>query len=277
MYALGTYHMLGLIYDEIETVRIGIMQPRIGDGWIDTHDMPLADLLAFGDTVTEAAGRVMLNLQANEDGLLLDLVPGDKQCKFCNAKAICPALGAYASTALAPLSTADDFDDLTLPKKAASLAVNPDVDGSRLAEVMRAAPLIEEMLKSVRAEVERRLFDGQPVPGFKIVEGKRGNRQWADEELALQELTKSGRLKMAEALQRKPISPTQAEKLLKERPKIWAKIAPCITQSEGKPSVAPESDPRPTYQIASAPDDFEDLSIAEAEGTLVVEAFDPFS
>ena len=33
-----------------------------------------------------------------------------------------------------------------------------------------------------RAELERRLFDGEPIPGWKVVQGKRGNRSWTDEE-----------------------------------------------------------------------------------------------
>ena len=73
-------------------------------------------------------------------------------------------------------------------------------------------------------------------------------------------MTKGGRLKADEAYEKKPISPSKAEKLLKDRPKIWSKIAPLITQDNGKPSVAPESDPRPAIQIASAVEDFADLS-----------------
>jgi hypothetical protein len=161
--------------------------------------------------------------------------------------------------ALVKMADLEDFDDLTLPKKAAKITVDQEVDAEKLAEFYRATPLIEAAIKAVRAEVERRTFAGE-MPGFKVVEGKKGNRAWADEEKAAVELTKSGRLSAAEAYSKTPISPTQAEKLLKDRPKIWSKIAPLITQSPGSPSVVTEDDPRPALQLASEPDDFADLT-----------------
>lgn len=260
MYALGVLEKHGLIYDQIERVCLVVSQPRLD--WLDEYHLSVEQLRAFGETVTLAAGRVELNRKCYLMGADIELVPGEKQCKFCKAKAICPALKLAVSQSLATLSTASDpaeFDNLTLPKQAASVDVNPDVSGEKLAEVMRAAPLIENMITAVRAEVERRLFAGEPVPGFKLVQGKRGNRQWLDEEQAAEELTKSGRLKASEAYKRKPISPTEAEKKLRKRPKVWSKLAPLIVQPPGKPSVAPDSDPRPVLQIASALDEFEDL------------------
>jgi len=60
---------------------------------------------------------------------------------------------------------------------------------------------------------------------------------------------------------KKLISPTQAEKLLKPTPRRWAKVIDQITQNDGKPSVAPESDKRPALSRA---DDFADVSEQEA-------------
>jgi len=55
------------------------------------------------------------------------------------------------------------------------------------------------------------------------------------------------------------ISPTSAEKLLKAKPKRWSKAQELITQADGKPSVAPESDKRPALVITPAADDFNNL------------------
>lgn len=261
MYAHGALHMLSSLYDEIDTVKMFIMQPRVE--WFDSHEMAVDELHAFADLVTEAAGRVELNRQVALEGNELDLVPTDKGCKFCRAKHHCPAFQNLTVNALSVVSTAEDFEDLTLPKKAASVVVDDSVAAEKLAEAMRAIPMVEQFIKAVRAEVDRRLLAGEPVPGFKLVEGKKGNRQWRDAEEAAAELTKSGRLKADEAFEKKPISPTKAEKLLKDRPKIWSKIAPLITQSEGQPSVAPEDDPRPALQLGSTIEDFEDLTSAE--------------
>lgn len=271
MYALGWLAKHGFLYEDVEKVTLHVLQPRLE--WHDQHTLSVVDLRNFEDVVRDAAGRVELNRQAHlEGGADLDLVPSEKGCKFCAAKAFCPALKNEVSTALATIARPSDpaaFENLTLPKKAAAIEVNEGATNEQLAEFMRAIPLIESAIKGVQAEVERRLFDGQDVPGFYLGQGRKGNRQWANEEEALQELTKGGRLKMSEALARKPISPTKAEKLLKDRPKVWAKIAPQITQPPGKPSVCREGvDKNDRYQIASAVEEFENLDAAAPIPTL---------
>jgi hypothetical protein len=279
MYGLGSLHMLAPLYDEIEKVKLVIMQPRLD--WRDDVTLTVAELRAFGDKVTLAAGKVELNRDLAAQGLLIDLVPTDKGCKFCKAKHTCPALSGLTSNALSIASSAADFDDLTLPKKAASVVVDESISTEKLAEAMRAAPLIEDFIKAVRAEVERRLFAGEEVPGFYIGEGKKGNRAWLDKEEAALELTKSGRLKVDEAFDKVVISPTKAEKLLKDRPKIWSKIAPLIGQSEGKPSVCKVGDKNPPYLLGSTAEAFEDLTAAPESAA--VEApkaepdYDPFA
>jgi hypothetical protein len=275
MYGLGALHMLAPIYEDIETVRLVIMQPRIE--WHDSVDLPVAKLLEFGEKVTLAAGAVELNRQVHAEGNTLDLVPTDKGCKFCKAKHFCPALQGVMTNALAVASTAEDFDDLTLPKKAASVVIDDAIPAEKLAEMMRAAPMIETVLKAVRAEVERRLFDGETVPGFYLGEGKKGNRQWIDEDQAAIELTKSGRLKVDEAFEKKVLSPTKAEKVLKSRPKIWAKIAPLIHQPDGKPSVCSDGDKNPPYLLGSSVEAFEDLTVAPESAAIEGPSVDPFS
>jgi hypothetical protein len=66
------------------------------------------------------------------------------------------------------------------------------------------------------------------------------------------------RLKQEQMYNFKLISPTQADKLLaKESPRRWKKVEALITQRDGSPSVAPESDKRPALVIAPPSDDFE--------------------
>ena len=261
MYALGWLQKYGIVYEEVTKVTLAVIQPRLE--WHDEYTLPIEQLREFENVVREAAGAV--ELERLSDTSELTLVPGEKQCKFCDAKAICPALKNHVSTSLAVIaepSKVEDFADLTLPKQAAAVAVRPDISNEKLAEFMRAVSLIEEAIGAARAEVERRLFAGQDIPGFYLGVGRKGRRQWRDEDQALKELTKSGRLKMAEAQARKPISPTEAEKLLKDRPQIWAKIAPQIHQPEGKPSVCREGDKNPRYQIVASEEDFADLDAA---------------
>lgn len=98
-----------------------------------------------------------------------------------------------------------------------------------------------------------------PVSGFKLVTGKQGNRAWRDE-VEAEELLKSFRLKQDQMYSQKVISPTQAEKLLKkESPRRWTKVEALITRSDGNPTIAPESDPRPALNVNPV-NDFDDVS-----------------
>lgn len=264
MYGLGWLHKYAVLYEDIERVRLVVLQPRLE--WHDEFELTVDELRAFEDRVREAAGAVELNRQVHAEGNELDLVPGEKQCKFCNAKAICPALRNTVSQSLAIVaepSKLEEFQDLSLPKKAAALKVDESTTNEQLSEVMRAWPLIEEFGKAVRAEVERRLLAGMDVPGFYLGVGRKGHRQWSDPEAAIKALTASGRLKMAEALERKPISPTAAEKAFKDRPKIWSQIAALIVQPDGKPSVCKEGDKNPRFEPLSPPAAFGNLDAEE--------------
>ena len=244
------------------------MQPRLD--WHDEKTVTVEELRAFGETVTLAAGRVELNRHAHLEGSAdVELVVSDKGCKFCDAKHFCPALKDVMTDALEVTTGAEDFEDLSLPKKAASTIIDDGVTAEQLAEVMRAVPLVEDYIKAVRAEVERRLLNEQEVPGFYLGEGRKGARQWCDERIAAIELTKSGRLKADEAFERKILSPTKAEKVLKNRPKIWSKIAPLIIQPPGKPSVCKLGDKNPMAKLTAEPTDFEDLT---ATGCVTVDA-----
>lgn len=259
MYAGGALHKFGALYDVVD-VQMVIIQPPLNI--VDDETLTVDELRAFMEEVSIAAGRTQIGGA--------ELVPGEKQCKFCRAKSTCPAL---RDEVLSIVTTASpgafrDLDDNpdALPKTVSAEITIAD-DGMMLAAQMRSLKLVEDWMKAVRAEVERRLFEGVKVPGFKVVQGKAGNRQWSSEDDALAALKKVPNLKIDDVAPRNVVSPTVAEKLLKKDEKRWSKIAPLITQAAGKPSVAPESDPRPEYQVVSTADSFAALP-APAENAL---------
>jgi len=141
--------------------------------------------------------------------------------------------------------------------------VVPEVaDTDILGEIMGKADLIEGWVKSIRAEVERRLLAGTSVAGYKLVQGKRGNRKWADE-VEAEETLKAMRVKHDQMYNYTVISPVSAEKLAKSGdigPRQWTKLQESITQAEGKPSVAPQSDKRPQLAVSSDTSDFNDVT-----------------
>lgn len=149
------------------------------------------------------------------------------------------------------------------PSLEAAEAKLPDASDERLATLMDAADMIEGFAKAVRAEVERRLLAGKFTDArYKLVEGRQGARSWTSEEEAEAAL-KAMRLKVDQMYDFKLISPTTAEKVLKEaNPRKWNKLQPLIGRSDGKPSVAPASDKRPALSMAIA-EQFEELPTEE--------------
>lgn len=264
MYASGWLEQNGFMYEDITKVRLVIIQPRME--WHDEYEITIEQLREFEDTVREAAGRVELERHEHlTGGAELTLVPGEKQCKFCKAKGICPALRNTATKALTAIANPSDvaeFEDLTLPKKAAAVTVNEGVTNERLAEFMRAVPLIEEAIDAAQKEMLRRLMNGQEVPGFYLGQGRAGARKWVNEETARKELTKSGRLKVSEATVAKVRSPTEIEKVAKST-RWWAKVAPLIEQKPGGPKVCKEGDSNARFQIASSVEEFVNLDAPE--------------
>jgi hypothetical protein len=103
------------------------------------------------------------------------------------------------------------------------------------------------------------MLDGGVVPGLKLVQGKSGARQWSDPEEA-EKLLKSFRLKVDEMYDMKIISPTTAEKVLKEHPKQWKKAEALVVRPPGKLAVVPVSDKREAVTVTPVIDGFADVS-----------------
>lgn len=263
LYALGALAVVEL-FAEVEEVCLAISQPRAGKAPSE-WSLSVADLLAFGERAASSARMavsLMEGLEEGDGGAIADLpgmlIPDADACKYCKAKATCPALRAEVA------QTVFGGDGIALVDDFASLDKESVVDAhstgaEHLAACLSKVDLIEDWCAAIRKEAEARLHAGEPVPGFKLVQGKRGNRQWTDAE-QVEQLMKSMRLKQDEMYDFKLISPTTAEKLLKESPRRWSKVAELITQSEGKPTVAPESDKRPALTITNTADEFSDIA-----------------
>ena len=254
LYALGALNEFDMLAD-FHTITMVIHQPRLNH--VSEWSIPVAQLQEFGLEAMAAANITRDAEEVLEKNDKLDwmyLNPGEKQCKFCKAKADCPALRAEITEVVGGSAAAsiDEFAEF-MPE-----TIDMQTGDNYLPIAMSKVELVEQWCKAVRAEVERRLFAGQKVDGYKLVEGKRGSRKWADEKDA-EALFKSFRLRQDEMYDFSLISPTKAEKLFKENPKRWAKVQDLITQSAGKPSVAPATDKRQEIAVQPVADDFRDL------------------
>lgn len=264
MYGMAALNRYDLMGDFIQ-VRMVICQPRLDhvSEWVQTVD----ELGALTQELSFKAGvvRNALTYAEEHNGEVSPtlLNPGDKQCQWCLAKATCPALAQHNLKTII-----EDFNDLTLDepiKPKIDLNAVKRLDNAQLSNLMSAADLIENWIKAVRAAVEAELLAGHDVPNFKLVQGRKGPRQWDDDEV-VETTMKSMRLKDDVMYMRKIISPTAAESLYKAGeigPRQWPKLQDLIVQNEGKPSVAPMSDKRPALVLTAVENDFEDESIAD--------------
>jgi len=284
-YALGVLQDFELVAD-FDRVRMVIHQPRIDH--YDDHVMTVAELREWAKEPSAAAQKIMSivdlpklrppvggwqDVKDVPEPMRPHLKPTDKGCRFCDAKAICPALIAEVSDAVSG-GRADKsaFKNLTVDTPA-------DVKGygdNWLAMFATKLDLIETLTKAARAEIDRRVLQqGKTVPGFKVVMGAQGDRAWASKAEA-EDALKAMRLPREAIFKSKLISPTEAEKLLKKSsPASWETLQPLITRAEGKPAVVPESDKRAPYDGHKAKaSDFK--PVATAQGVAVSDKSHPF-
>jgi len=253
IYALSVIEKHGL-EGEYDSVRIVIFQPRIGDGKPKEWVVPMAALLAFKEKVQAVAQTINM-------GGSLKLVPSEKACRFCKAKATCPALRGEVNAALAAgVPSADGFDDLTkcsVPMAQGDTLTRAEILGMAMDKV----DLVDTWIKAVQSAVELDLLAGQPVVGkdgpYKLVQGKKGNRKWTDAKAIEDLFRKQFRMTIEEAFDLTLISPTTAEKRLKnEHPTRWGRVQEFITQSEGAKHVANFLDRRPAIEVEKPADGF---------------------
>lgn len=243
IYALGVIEKHQL-QESVETVRIVICQPRTGDGKPKEWVISMVDLLAFANDVKLAAKKI--SMIKNPEG---HLVPSEKGCRFCKAKATCPALRDFVEAAVT-----EGFENLEGKHPGKNRA-------ELLGSAMDKLDLVEIWMKGIQSQVEIELLAGQPVVGkdghYKLVQGKKGNRKWDDEEVA-EVLFKAMRIKEDDMYNKNLISPADAEKLLaKSSPGRWEKVKKLYSQSEGSKHVANAKDKRPAIVLEAPESGFE--------------------
>jgi hypothetical protein len=181
-------------YDSIE-VQIVIEQPRAPGG---------------GGIWTTNAGHLLRELRkiAKDAEKTKDpnapRIPGTYQCQFCSGKPFCKE---YADHMLSAFDTKLDeleeqFDvaaPLVLPK-----AVSPEARS----QLLLHRSMIESWLKDLHAEAYDDAENGRPVPGMKLVDGRRSPRGWKDEAKVSVVLSK---FLGEDAYSRKLLSPSQVE------------------------------------------------------------------
>jgi len=161
-------------------------------------------------------------------------------CEYCGVKDTCPALQARA------LQVAQsDFTPTGAKVPPAPATLTPD----QLGQILTHADTIEAWLAGVRARAMQIAQQGDPPPGWKLVQGRAGNRKWADDAAAILAIEAAG----LDAYERSVISPAVAEKTA-GKALFRDHLAALTTRSDGKPELVPVGDKRPA--ISGPQEDF---------------------
>lgn len=233
LYGLGAIKKFNL---QPSNIGLLITQPRIDEQPSEWQTSP-ADLDEFAFEVEVAASKAreyfdipIAQIKPEEFN------PGEKQCRFCRAKAKCHGLATFTEKAIG-----SKFD--LLGQEDVSTYVSP-LTYDDLGDLFPKLDTIELWVKSVRVAVEGLLQAGEKVPNVKLVKSRKGHRKYTDD-LQVEALLKKLRLKVHEMYDFKLVSPTQLEKTLKNSPRKWKKITEMIIQPPANDIVVLESDPRP--------------------------------
>lgn len=263
MYAGGALNEIEMIMEVLDTdiIEIVIHQPRIGEGEPHSWFVQVGALKRWLKVEAAMAAQHAVKLHEQTHGMFADpdryigadlatvaqdvvvneLTPGDKQCRFCNAKAVCPAL-----TGMVINTVAHGFVDLDALPEGKTVAKTLSAVDQRalapleLAEKMKLIPLIEAAIKAWQEETKTLLLANEPVGDLWLKKGKKGDRKWVDPAAMIKKLKTvlgaKDALKPVEA-----ISPTKVEEFHKAgkiTDRQWKALQALYTQSEGGYTIA---------------------------------------
>lgn len=228
LYALGALNDYGIAYD-VTKVEMHIYQPRIHN--ISAYTLTVDELMDWAEKVVKPTAAKAIKGKGDYSA--------GAHCKFCPHAGRCREL----------TKTCTEYVE-THSLRAAVPVLAPH----EVAEVLAMEPLITLWLKRVKAQALNTLMDGGEVPGWKVVEGKLGNRKWTDE-LKVAETLKAAGYEPESYTVMQLLSPAGLDKTIGKK-RVVELLDGLIDRSPGAPTVVPASDKRPTYNRA---DDFEKL------------------
>lgn len=225
LYALGVYRRLKRRYN-ITVVRLVIFQPYAGGA--SEWDISVEGLELFAKF---AQKRALLALDAYFRGKknlkASDFKPSVDGCQWCRFSEQCAARTKTVNSVLAE-ELEDDF----------SLELTPE----QLVAEYEKLPLLRQHIDKVEKAMAAALHSGKKVPGYKLVEGRPGNRAWKDAEAVYE---KYGYKLTKDVL----MTPTEAVKVIPED-----ELKDFITRKPGAPCVAAADDKRPEWNPVTEED-----------------------
>lgn len=286
LYALGSLNSLDFLFERgIDKIVCVIIQPRIDH--IGEFEISVEDLNKWAEEVARPKGEKAAKLLhavtvAMEDGKrgrdAANLIPPeafnptDKGCQWCKAKGTCKARANQGyESAIEGFENLDTDEKVDLTKIEVSKDTLRNINvlsNTELGAIYDKMKLFTKWMKDLKDNLLERLEAGEKVDGYKLVQGKPGNRTWSDAEMeeTIKHIRTSG-LQKKDYLIETIISPTVAEELLKankpkDHAKRYKKLADvAIYRPEGKNAIAPESDKREAIVLVDPEKEQEEIAM----------------
>lgn len=229
LYGVGA---LGLVEDPlmIHDVIVTVWQPRKNN--VSDYSISRQELVKWRDDLIPVA-----KLALGEDA---PFGPSESACRFCPAAGVCAPRTRHM--------LAQDFGD-------------PDVlTGDEMAEAYGRTSELKRWITDIEDAALKRAYEEEgSVPGFKVVRSG-GRRQIVDPEAAVERLLLAN-YPPEKVYNRKPATLSELEKVVGSAEELQQVLGDLLVKSEGRLSLARDSDPRPPADaVHSAQDDFADIS-----------------
>ncbi len=257
LYALGALHAYSYLY-HIDTISMTIVQPRLEN--ISTCTMSVRELEDWGEAIRPIA-------QLAYEGKGQQKV-GD-WCHFCKAKPVCNAKKEEALSLLR-----EEFLDLdegplednriSVEETDATASYNPDrnvptfkspalVSQAEIDKILPILNRIQSWIETVFAYVSSEAINhGVHWDGYKVVEG-RSKREFTDTGSVVNAAAEAG---YTDVYKQTLITLTEFEKIMGKK-KFAEVLGKFVLKPAGKPTLVPESDPRPEMDLhGNAADEF---------------------
>jgi len=224
-YGSGALNSLEMLFErDIERVIVVIAQPRMDN--IDEYEISVEGLKAWEEKIKPKANlayNLFEMVMATSKNILKPehFNPTEKGCQWCDGKKHkrCKALATKGYEA-----AVDGFEDLTaeaqadLPSIEVSNSTIKDpmlMDNADIAAAYKAMAVFLRFAAELDDEIRSRILNGELVPGLKLIDTIKPRSWKLDEEETIKHMRTAGLQKKHYELI-KIISPTQAEKIIKE-------------------------------------------------------------
>lgn len=228
LYGLGALRKFDVMYD-IQNIKLTIVQPRINN--ISTWQISVKDLMHWAETELKPAAKLAFEGKGE--------IKAGSWCKFCSVKNQCKALAEQQLEIAKYEFKKPEF-----------------LSDDEISDILKRAHKFTEWINSIEEYAQTEAYNGNKVwPGFKVVEGI-SRRKWIDEEKVIDTLySRFPELSDDQIFDTKLVSISQIEKLLGKKT-VQEKLGDVIIKPQGKPTLVPDTDKRPSIGIEDAINDF---------------------